>query len=376
MSDFYQTIPLVEDAPRRPRQRWLLHIALFLLSFVTCTMAGTQWIGHDPFDVANWTYGLTYASLILLFLASHEFGHFFAAKIHGVDATLPFFIPMPSILSPFGTMGAVIKTRSQIPSRKVMFDIGVAGPISGFIMCLGILGWGFTHLPTRADLYLIHPEYAHFPDVPTYGMTFGRTALYILFEKVFGGGHWMPPMNEIYHFPFLCVGWFGMFVTSLNLMPVGQLDGGHLTFGMFGSKHLSISRAFFVVALVLGALGMYDFAIMNGWIGGTPLWIGWSGWLFWALFIAFIIKLRHPMVPDMTPLDARRRLIGWATIGIFIVSFAPMGIFEMPADPRFPGQNPDKPSVPVQLHQVVPMHLPLLSPVVMHAPVVLPSRHA
>ena len=350
MSESIYTINLdPPPPPERPRfkERYLLHIALFVISFITCTMAGAQWTGHDPFQIQDWSFGLTYASLILLFLGSHEFGHYFAARIHKVSATLPFFIPMPVILSPFGTMGAVIRTRTQVPSRKIMFDIGVAGPIAGFIVCCGILLWGFTHLPTREMMYQIHPDYVLLPDIPTYGMTFGKTALYALCIKLFAAGKWMPPMNEIYHFPFLCVGWFGMFVTSLNLMPVGQLDGGHLTFGMFGSKHLTISRTFFVIALVLGGLGMYDFAILNGWMHGNPLWIGWSGWLFWALFIAVVIKLKHPPVPDMTPLDARRKLVGWATILIFLLSFAPMGIFEVPMDMPMFQHDGAKPGVPV-----------------------------
>jgi len=116
---------------------------------------------------------------------------------------------------------------------------------------------------------------------------------------------------------------------------------------MFVSKHLLISRIFFLFALILGTLVMYDVAVLNGWIHGRPLWIGWSGWLFWSLFIAAVIKLKHPPVPDMTPLDSRRTFIGWLTVAIFILSFSPMGIFDVPEDFQQFEHRDAKPGVPV-----------------------------
>ena len=176
--------------------------------------------------------------------------------------------------------------------------------------------------------------------IPPFGLTFGNTLLYWLCVKIFvPATAFLPPMNEMYHYPFLCVGWFGLFVTSLNLLPIGQLDGGHLTFGMFGKWHLMISRVFFYVMILLGLLGLYDFFIMSGYIPGRPLMIGWSGWLFWALLVWFVIKLRHPPVPDMTPLDRRRKIIGWITIGIFLLSFTPLGIYDMPEENGVPQQE-------------------------------------
>jgi membrane-associated protease RseP (regulator of RpoE activity) len=342
MSEPLYQIPFMPELPPppKPRQRWVLHISLFVLTFITCTMAGVAWTMRDPYEIENWRFGLTYAILLLLFLSSHEFGHYFAARIHKVDATLPFYIPIPAGLSPFGTLGAVIRTRSQVPSRKVMFDIGVAGPIAGFIVCLGILIWGLTHLPPKEYLYSIHPYLQGMERVPPFGLTFGNTLLYWLCTKIFVPvGAFLPPMNEMYHYPFLCVGWFGLFVTSLNLLPIGQLDGGHLTFGLFGSWHLTISRAFFYVMVFLGLLGLYDFFVMSGYIPGHPLMIGWSGWLFWAVLVWFVIKLRHPPVPDMTPLDRRRKIIGWITIVIFLLSFTPLGIYDVPLDSNAPQQQ-------------------------------------
>jgi len=344
------------DAPppvKKIKQRYLLHIGLFLVTVVTCVMAGAQWMGRDPNEIDNWGYGVTYATLLLLFLTAHEFGHYIAARIHKVDATLPFYIPMLSTLSMFGTMGAVIRTRSQVSSRKVMFDIGVAGPIAGFIVCMGILIWGMTHLPPIEYLYSIHPYLQGMKVLPPYGLTFGNNALYWLFAKIFvPSGTFLPPMNEMYHYPFLCAGWFGLFVTSLNLLPIGQLDGGHLTFGLFGSRHLTISRLFFFVMIVLGLLGLYDELALDGVINARPLFVGWVGWLFWALMVRFIIKLKHPPVPDMAPLDRRRKIIGWATVAIFLVTFSPLGIFQIPMGFKMPQRNHEKENgaVPVMFH--------------------------
>ncbi len=333
--------PIAPPAPRRRPMRVWLHALLFVITFVTCTMAGTAWRIENPYLVSNWELGLTYAILLLTFLASHEFGHYIAARIHGVDATLPFFIPIPPMLSPFGTMGAVIRTRTQIPSRKALFDIGVAGPIAGFIVCSAILAWGFTHLPPKDYLYSIHPELRQMPMMP-YGLTFGKSLLYEAFAKLLvPAGAFLPPMNEIYHYPFLCVGWFGLFVTALNLIPVGQLDGGHLTYGMFGALHGKISRLTFYLLLAFGMFGVWDYLVFAGIVHGRALFIGWSGWLFWAVFVRLIIRLGHPPTPDMSPLDTRRRVIGWATIAIFIVSFAPMGIFDIPVGyPMKPAEEP------------------------------------
>src|SRR5579883_2757633 len=113
MSEPLYQIPFIPElpAPPKPRQRWVLHITLFVLTFITCTMAGVAWTMRDPYEIENWCFGFTYAILLLLFLSSHEFGHYFAARIHKVEATLPFYIPIPAGLSPFGTLGAVIRTR-------------------------------------------------------------------------------------------------------------------------------------------------------------------------------------------------------------------------------------------------------------------------
>jgi len=217
-------------------------------------------------------------------------------------------------------MGAVIKTKSVIPNNKAMFDIGVAGPIAGFIACLIVLIYGFTHLPTVDYILKIHPDYFS----PEYGkeginLEFGSTFLFEILRYLFTNPQdFIPPMSEIYHYPYLCVGWFGLFVTAMNLIPVGQLDGGHILYGMFGDK---IHEAFASIAmLLLGALGLIG--LLNAFIN-LNITFGWSGWLFWAFILYFFIKVKHPPVPYFEKLDIRRRIIGYLAMLIFILSFSP-----------------------------------------------------
>lgn len=298
----------------------ILHVSLFLITFFTSAVAGVAWLNKDPFDLYNISSGLTYAVLILFILTCHEFGHYFAARYHGVAATLPYYIPAPSIpgFLNFGTFGAVIRTKSVIPSKKVMFDIGVAGPIAGFIATVGVLMYGFTHLPGKEYILSIHPDYFSHHEAGGASLQFGPSILYNFFALSLTDPlrDFVPPMSEMYHYPFLCTGWFGLFVTAMNLIPIGQLDGGHLSYAMFGEKHKVLSHVAFGGLLLLGLFG-----VLPAWNIDTPY--GWSGWIFWALVLLFIVKLYHPSVPDEEELDPRRRLIGWLTFAIFIISFSP-----------------------------------------------------
>ncbi len=301
-----------------------LHFALFILTVFTTTLAGVEWLGKDPFDLLNFKSGLAYSLSLLLILGSHEFGHFFYSLKHRVKATLPYFIPFPVLpgMLNFGTLGAVIRTKTPVPSRKAIFDIGVSGPIVGFIVSIAVLIFGFTHLPSKEFLLHIHPNYNFatntVPDSDGVPLAFGNTILFRLMEMIFTNPHkeFVPPMTEIYHYPFLCVGWFGLFVTAMNLLPVGQLDGGHMIYAMFGKGHRIIARVFFFIILFVGLLGLLP-------VIGINLGIGWTGWLFWCAILFFLIKLDHPPVLDTSPLDLKRKIIGWMTILIFIVSFSP-----------------------------------------------------
>ncbi|MCK5088200.1 MAG: site-2 protease family protein, partial [Melioribacteraceae bacterium] len=220
----------------------------------------------------------------------------------------------------FGTMGAVIRTRSTVMNNKAMFDIGVAGPIAGFFASLIILIYGFTHLPGVDYLLAIHPDYFQ----PEYAegvlsLKFGDTLLMTFLRDTFtNSNQFVPPMTEIYHYPYLCAGWFGLFITSMNMVLVGQLDGGHISYSMFGTvKHEAIASISMIILIVLGVLGTVEtFLDLN--IG-----IGWTGWLFWSFILYFVIKIKHPPVTNFSPLDFKRMALGYFSFFILVVSFSP-----------------------------------------------------
>lgn len=314
------------------KNRIWLHLLLFLATLFTTTVAGVAWIGKDPFDLENFGYGLEYSLLLLLFLSAHEFGHFFAARYHKVDTTLPYYIPFPGtmlgIMPNFGTFGAVIRVRSQMPSRKVVFDIGVAGPIVGFIVCVVVLIIGFSTLPGIEYLRQIHPGYPNVPKSQFGELTFGKTIFYSFMEKLFAGPNaYVPPMTEMYHYPMLTVGWFGLFVTALNMLPVGQLDGGHISYAMFPKRAHKIIGICLVTFLGLIALPELYISLFTD--GIAPEWLkplvipGGATWTAWVILIVFVIRFGHPPVPDTSPLDAKRMIIGALAFLIFVLSFTP-----------------------------------------------------
>ena len=333
----------------------IVFFSLLAVTFVTCMISGTQWAYENFLEINNWHYGTEYAILILTFLSAHEFGHYIAARIHKVDATLPYYIPFPfTIALNFGTLGAVIRTRTPIPSRKALFDIGVAGPISGFVVATGFLIYGFMTLPGIEFIYNIHPDYVgHLGGIiPNTGLFFGDTVYYHFLAGIFANPNgFLPPMNEIYHYPYLNVGWFGLFVTSLNMLPMGQLDGGHTTYSMFGPKvHAIISKSIFKVLLIMGIFSVvgllhqfftdeidnsifYTFKnmlypLLDYIKQNIPfIYQSWSGWLFWAILSKFVLKLHHPPVEDNTPLGPGRMFIGILTLLILLLSFSFNGVY-------------------------------------------------
>ncbi|MBI3585533.1 MAG: site-2 protease family protein [Ignavibacteriales bacterium] len=333
-----------EKTQRGLNLRFLINIVLFILTFFTASVAGVQWIGKNPFELENLHYGFQYASAILFVLGTHEFGHYFAARYHNVQVTLPFFLPFPPLpfFINFGTLGAVIRTRSAVPSRKVMFDIGVAGPLAGFIACLLVLSYGFLTLPGPEFILSIHPNYDFvlnaLPDSQGLPLEFGQTILFSSLSTLLtNSSQFVPPMSEIYHYPFLCVGWFGLFVTAMNLIPIGQFDGGHIIYTMFGDKHQRIARIAFYTLLILGVPSVLDSLIrtIGSYFAHHPVGqiipltqYSWSGWFLWAMISYYLVKLYHPPVADETPLDPVRMQIGWLSIVIFILcfSFAPFTI--------------------------------------------------
>ncbi len=337
---------------RKKHSTWV-HITLFAITFFTCMLSGMQWAGINPSYLEYMSEGVLYAVLLLTFLSFHEFGHYFAAKIHKVDATLPYYIPFPFIGEiNFGTFGAVIKTLEPIPSKRALFDIGAAGPLAGFFVCVIYLIIGFLTLPDINFVYKIHPYYlTEFGGkIPEFGLTFGNTLFFSgMKDMLTSSVDFVPPMNEIYHLPFLNVGWFGLFVTTLNMLPMGQLDGGHISYAMFGNKHKLIARVVWYILLFLGIGGFLGYAHeifsmkfeSEFWEGiraavfpildslkSVPFWFdAWGGWLFWAFLAKFFIKLDHPPVWDTEDIGILRKSIGYLTFAILIASFSYRGIY-------------------------------------------------
>ncbi|MFZ1729946.1 MAG: site-2 protease family protein [Bacteroidota bacterium] len=319
------------------------HLALFILTFTTTNIAGMMWQGQ--YDLANFSVGFPYSFSALFILSCHEFGHYFAARKHGVRATLPYYIPLPPLpgFVNFGTLGAVIKTKQVIPHRSALFDIGIAGPIAGFIASILVLMLGFMTLPGHDFLLAIHPDYnfaaGSSPGASAgFTLTFGSPLLYSFLEHFFSkSGAYIPPMSEMYHYPLLITGWFGLLVTALNMLPAGQLDGGHVTYAMFGDNQHLVGRITVTLLLFFGGMGIFP-ALLDL-VGFSDLAlrimesiphfeaIFWPGWLFWALLITVFIKVKHPEVPDFAGLGSRRRMLGWASYAMFLVCLSPAPIY-------------------------------------------------
>lgn len=302
----------------------IIHIVLFIITIATTLLAGTEWITGKPgpYDISDLLIAFPYTFSILFIIGVHEFGHYFAARYHKVDATLPYFIPFPPLAGflNFGTMGAVIKTRSIVVSNKAMFDIGIAGPIAGFIAAIIVLVFGYLNLPDPQYILSIHPDYFS----PSYGqnaisLKFGSSILFELFNTIFNTPtNFIPPMTEIYHYPYLTAGWLGLFITAMNMIPVGQLDGGHIVYSMFNQrKHEVIASICMILLILLGIIGALDTFLELG------LNFGWMGWLFWALVLNFVIKVKHPPVFNFKPLDTKRMILGYISLFILVISFAP-----------------------------------------------------
>jgi len=327
--DYYYSTSTGFPAEKPKKNNYILHGGLFVITFVTTMFAGAEWTTgkFGLYTPETLLMGLPYAILIMLVISFHEFGHYFAAKYHKVDATLPFYIPFPPIpyFINFGTMGAVIKTRTPVYTRKAMFDIGVAGPLSGFVVCLIILIYGFTHLPGIDYILAIHPDYfsPEYGRNAVFGVKFGDNLLFAFLRSVLtDGNQFIPPMSEIYHYPYLCVGWFGLLITSMNMIPVGQLDGGHISYTLFGEKlHVKLAYAAFFVLLFFGIMGGIDELL------GTTMNIGWFGWFVWAAVLFFVVKIKHPHIPDDTPLGTGRKIAGYLSLFIFIISFTPNPLY-------------------------------------------------
>jgi membrane-associated protease RseP (regulator of RpoE activity) len=336
MAESFRAVPQGFDLPRSSgwlaisAREWRLHGVLFLLTIVTTTLAGMLFIGapelppYDPplssaldyllylplgyahtiIDVIKlgfaeprvFAQGATFSASLLAILFSHEMGHYLACRYYKVNATLPYFIPAPPIFLA-GTFGAFIKIRSAIPSRRALFDIGLAGPLAGFVVAvplsvLGVLTMGPPQPPPAEG-----------------AIFFNDPLLFRLIAKLMG----VPLDPNALPNPYYMAAWIGLLVTSLNLMPVGQLDGGHGTFALFGWRaHRLIARVAFASTAVLAILGFYWHHSPSG--------------LLYTVLLAIMLRVPHPAPAVMEPLGTRRILIALLTLVVFILCFWPFPI--------------------------------------------------
>jgi membrane-associated protease RseP (regulator of RpoE activity) len=334
MAESVRTIPpgfnFERSAPAISAREWRLHGSLLVLTIITTTLAGIVLVAPEvpvpdpplatpldyllylPLSYLYWgaellkyslqnphliAEGATFSASLLAILFSHEMGHYLACRYYKVNATLPYFIPAPPIFLA-GTFGAFIKIRSPIPTRRALFDIGLAGPLAGFVVALPVAVAGILTVGPPVETHA------------TGGLIFfNDPLLFRLLAKLFA----VPldpnsPINPLY-----MAAWIGLLVTSLNLMPVGQLDGGHGTFAVFGPRaHHTIGRLAFVTVVVLAILGF--------WWHNSP-----SGFLY-AVLLGIMMRVPHPAPGVMEPLGTKRTAIAIITLIVFVLCFWPFPI--------------------------------------------------
>jgi len=233
---------------------------------------------------AQLLHGLWFSLTLLTILLAHELGHYFACQYYRIDATLPYFIPAPTLI---GTMGAFIRIRSPIYTRRALFDIGIAGPLAGFLFLVPALAVGLAFSKV-------------IPGIAERGeLVFGiPLAQQLMSALVFPG----VSTADIYLHPVARAAWVGLLATALNLLPIGQLDGGHILYSMVGNVHKKLSRMFVGALVVAGIFYSYT-------------------WLIWALLL-LVLGMRHPSIHDATPLGAGRVKLGLLALVIFLLSFS------------------------------------------------------
>jgi membrane-associated protease RseP (regulator of RpoE activity) len=275
-------------APRPPRL-WL-HLGLLLATVVTTIIAGAVQQGVDPLATPGLLYkGIPFSFTLLLILGTHEMGHYLVSRKHHLDVTLPYFIPAPPIPFIIGTFGAFIRIRSPLRDKRALLDVGCAGPLAGVLISIPVILVG---LKLSTVSVIGGGE----------GLVLGEPLLF-KFLSWLALGHQAPDANVILH-PVAFAGWIGLLVTALNLMPVGQLDGGHVAYALFPEYHRYIS---------LGVLGLL---VVSGLLF-------WEGWLFWAVLLTFLGWRHPPPYQFWVPLDRRRRVLGIITIVVFLLTFTP-----------------------------------------------------
>ena len=277
------------------RPRWIINLILLLLTIASTLYVGASYGLQPMTGLGEIWRGWPFALSILLILGAHEMGHYFAARRHNVPVTLPFFIPMP--WSYFGTLGAFIQLRGPVSNRRALFDVGAAGPLAGLVFAVPVLLFGLA----TSDLVTVQS-----------GQVFeGNSVLYLLaklavFGRILPGNGADVLLNQV-----AWAGWVGLFVTGLNLLPVGQLDGGHVAYSLFGER----SR-YFLWPTILGLA----LIVAYSWLQGAPA-LTWGLWIF--LLLAFGRVHARPL-EDITGLDPRRRALAIFTLALFFLCFVPL----------------------------------------------------
>lgn len=302
---------LTRVSPRRA-ERWWLHGALFLLTFLSVTLSGAILTGRLPYhgvlgllsSVASpgprfwsaWASGLSFSIPLLAILLAHELGHYVAARRHGVNASPPFFVPAP-LISIIGTLGAFIRIRTVLTDRRQLLDIGAAGPFAGFVLALPVFVLGMhwsTPLPLSA------PGAGLLLDLGSEAIPIGDSLLTHLIRHLTWGG-----TGGVALHPLAFAGWIGMFVTMLNLLPLAQLDGGHALYAAAPRWQGRLALVFWLALAVLG-------------------WFTWTGWLLWAVVVVVLSRgsLAHPPVLEQgRPLPPSRRAMALAALILFALTF-------------------------------------------------------
>jgi membrane-associated protease RseP (regulator of RpoE activity) len=299
--DFFEALDESKAIEPQRRERYWLHVLLFLVTLVSTTVVGAglaesfaanrpstfdgdfygyvrMW--HDPGFLIK---GLPFSITLLTILTAHEMGHYLTARYYGVDVSLPYFLPAPTLI---GTMGAFIRIRSAIYSKRALFDIGIAGPLAGFALLLAPLAVGLS-------LSRVAPGVVHNSD-----LIFGSPLLLRLFEAVEFPG--VRP-EDIYLHPVARAAWVGLLATALNLLPIGQLDGGHILYAFAGEKTRWLSRLFVAMLIPMGIFFAYS-------------------WLVWAVLL-FFFGMRHPVIYDPYPVGRMRTWLAAAALVILMLSF-------------------------------------------------------
>jgi membrane-associated protease RseP (regulator of RpoE activity) len=319
-SSTYPQVFTVSKASRRP---YWLHALLLLLTFGTTLVVGAQlafnyhhrlpsfefgpggmplfhpvWVWHNPSLLLT---GVPFSVTLMCILMAHEMGHFVLCEKYNVYATLPFFIPAPTLI---GTMGAFIRIKSPIRSRQALFDIGIAGPIAGFLAAVPFLFIG---------LALSRP--VGFSRESGYEIGF-PLIFHFVYAIVKPLAHQGVAITQLSLHPIAIAAWVGMFATALNLIPGGQLDGGHIVYAVAPHAHKRVTRISVIVLSLLGLIGLLRIAVSDGrgW--------AWPGWLLWALILA-ATGWRHPAVPLWPGLDSTRRRLALGALLLLVLTFLP-----------------------------------------------------